>query len=57
VAKLEHSQQLYQNPFVNMAYTIVEPLPVAVIITLISAVILRRKVPVEPAAASAVMNT
>jgi hypothetical protein len=32
-----------QNPLVNMAYTLMEPLPVGLIITLISAAILRRK--------------
>jgi hypothetical protein len=57
VAEIQRSQQLYQNPFVNMAYTFMEPLPVGLIITLISAAILRRKAPVEPAAASAVMST
>ena len=57
VAAIQHSQQLYQNPFVNMAYTFIEPLPVGVIITLISAAILRRKAPVEPTAAHAVMTT
>ena len=54
---LQRSQQLYQNPFVNMAYTFMEPLPVGLIITLISAAILRRKAPVEPTAAPAVMTT
>lgn len=43
VAAIQHSQQLYQNPFVNMAYTAIEPLPVGIIITLISAAILRKK--------------
>ncbi len=57
VAAIQHSQQLYQNPFVNMAYTFMEPLPVGLIITLISAAILRRKAPVEPTAAPAVMTT
>ncbi len=28
VAVIQHNQQLYQNPFVNMAYTFIEPLPV-----------------------------
>jgi hypothetical protein len=37
VAAIQHSQQLYQNPFVNMAYTSIEPLPVGILITLISA--------------------
>jgi hypothetical protein len=40
-----------------MAYTFMEPLPVGLIITLISAAILRRKAPVEPAAASGVTTT
>ena len=57
VAAILHSQQLYQNPLVNMAYTIMEPLPVGLIMTLISAAILRRKAPVEPTTASAVMTT
>ena len=43
VAAIQHSQQLYQNPLVNMAYTFMEPLPVGLIITLISATLLRRK--------------
>jgi hypothetical protein len=29
VAAIQRSQQLYQNPFVNMAYTFMEPLPSA----------------------------
>src|SRR5271170_8057654 len=54
VAAIQRSQQSYQNPLINMAYTFIEPLPVGVIITLISAAVLRRKVPAEPAAAPAV---
>jgi hypothetical protein len=57
VAAIQHSQQLYQNPLVNIAYTFIEPVPVGLIITLVSAAILRRKAPVEPAAASAVVAT
>jgi hypothetical protein len=57
VAAIERSQQLYQNPFVNMVYTFIEPFPVGLLITLLSAVVLRRKTPVKPAAASAVMHT
>jgi len=56
VAAIQHSQQLYQNPFVNMAYTFMEPLPVGLIITLVSAAILRRKTPAERPVASAVMT-
>ncbi len=43
VAAIQHSQQLYQNPLVNIAYTVMEPLPVGLLITLISAALLRRK--------------
>ncbi len=57
VAAIEHSQQLYQNPLVNMAYTFMEPLPVGLIITLISAALLRRKAPVGSTVATAVMNS
>jgi hypothetical protein len=48
VAAIRHSQQLYQNPLVNMAYTFIEPLPVGLLMTLISAALLRRKAPVAP---------
>jgi hypothetical protein len=57
VAEIQHSQQLYQNPLVNMAYTFVEPFPIGLIITLVSAAILRRKAPVESSAAPAVRAT
>jgi hypothetical protein len=45
VAAIQHSQQLYQNPLVNMAYTFMEPLPVGLLVTLISAAVLRRRAP------------
>ena len=57
VAAIQHSQQLYQNPLVNMAYTLMEPIPVGLIITLISAAVLRRKAPAERSPAPAVMTT
>jgi hypothetical protein len=56
VAAIQRSAQLYENPFVNMAYTFIEPFPVGLIITLVSAVILRRKAPVDSGTASAVMT-
>jgi len=56
VAAIQHSAQLYQNPFVNMAYTFIEPFPVGLIITLVSAAILRRKTPLESATARTVMT-
>lgn len=57
VAAIQRSQQLYQNPLVNMAYTFMEPLPVGMLITLISAAVLRRKARAAPTATSAVMTT
>jgi hypothetical protein len=57
IAAIQHSQQLYQNPFVNMAYTFIEPFPVGLIITLVSAAVLRRKAPVDSATAPSVMTT
>jgi hypothetical protein len=57
VAAIQRSQQSYQNPLVNMAYTFMEPLPVGLVITLVSAAILRRKATVEATAAPAVINT
>ncbi len=52
VAAIKHSQELYQNPLVNIAYTLMEPLPVGLLITLISAAVLRSKssTPRSPAA-------
>jgi hypothetical protein len=57
VAAIRHSQELYQNPFVNVAYTFIEPLPVGLIITLASAALLRRKAPFTDTAAPAVMTS
>lgn len=34
---------MYQNPFINAAFTFIEPLPVGLIVTLVSALILRKK--------------
>ncbi|MGJ5818372.1 DUF4199 domain-containing protein [Paludibaculum fermentans] len=56
VAEIQHSQQLYQNPLVNIAYTFMEPLPVGLLITLISAGVLRRKGPAEPRSAAGVVT-
>jgi len=49
VAAILRSQQLYQNPLVNMAYTFIEPFPVGLIITLVSAAVLRKKPRLQPA--------
>jgi hypothetical protein len=57
VAAIRNSQQSYQNPLINMAYTFMEPLPVGLIITLISAGILRRKARTECAGVPVAMPT
>ena len=36
-------KQMYDNPFLNAAMTFIEPFPVGLVITLISAAVLRRK--------------
>jgi hypothetical protein len=53
VAAIQHSQQQYQNPFFNALYTFIEPFPVDLAITLISAVILRKKSQTPPTSISA----
>jgi len=57
VSAIQQSQQAYQNPLINIAYTFIEPMPVGLIITLISAIVLRRKPRVAPATDTGVMAT
>ena len=47
--QIQHSRALYENPLYNAAMTFMEPFPVGLLITLISAAILRRKTPVDTA--------
>ena len=54
VAAIRHAQALYQNPWINMLYTLIEPLPVGLVITFASAAVLRRK-PATRATAPAAM--
>jgi len=51
--EMKRFKQLYENPFFNAAVTFLEPLPVGLIITLVSAGILRKKKagPPEPSTA------
>jgi len=49
VAAIRQSQISYQNPLINALYTFIEPFPVDLLITLISAAILRRKPQSQPA--------
>jgi hypothetical protein len=50
-AQLRHAKELYANPFYNAAMTFLEPLPVGLLMTLISAVILRKSPQRQSAAA------
>jgi hypothetical protein len=43
VADMKKFAELYKNPFINSAVTFLEPLPVGLIMTLVSAGILSRK--------------
>src|SRR5262245_53338270 len=42
---------MYKNPLFNAAMTFIEPFPVGLVITLLSAAVLRRKAPSQPAVA------
>jgi hypothetical protein len=42
-------KELYKNPLYNAAMTFIEPFPVGLVITLVSAAILRRRTPSQPA--------
>ena len=53
VAAIRHQQQLYQNPFVNAMYTFIEPFPVGLLITLVSAAALRKRPQPLPGSLSA----
>ena len=46
--KLEKLKVMYKNPLINMAMTFLEPFPVGLLITLLTAAILRRKAPPQP---------
>ena len=48
---IQHSRDMYQNPLYNAAMTFMEPFPVGLLITLISAAVLRRKSPAPHTAA------
>jgi hypothetical protein len=48
VAAIHQSQISYQNPLINALYTFIEPFPVDLLITLISAAILRKKPQPQP---------
>jgi Protein of unknown function (DUF4199) len=43
VDEMKNFTQMYKNPFVNVAFTFLEPLPVEVIVSLVSAAVVSRK--------------
>ena len=49
VQKMEKFKQMYANPLINAAMTFIEPFPVGLVITLISAAILRKRPQLQPA--------
>jgi hypothetical protein len=49
--ELHRLQVMYKNPFFNAAMTFIEPFPVGLVITLLSAAVLRKKSPSESAVA------
>ena len=43
--EMEKMKAMYDNPFINAAITFIEPFPVGLVVTLVSAAILRRRNP------------
>lgn len=50
-AELDKLKVMYKNPLFNAAMTFIEPFPVGLVITLLSAAVLRKKAPSQPAVA------
>jgi Na+/glutamate symporter len=53
IAEVNKTKENYNNPLINSAMTFIEPFPVGLLITLISAGILRRKRQPQTAGATA----
>ena len=49
VQELKKYKELYDNPFFNALMTFIEPFPIGLVITLISAAVLRKKPQSQPA--------
>ena len=49
VQEMSKFKEQYENPLFNAAMTFIEPFPVGLVITLLSAAVLRRKPPSQPA--------
>jgi hypothetical protein len=43
IAQMQQFKQMYDNPLINAAITLIEPLPIGLAVTLISAGVLRKK--------------
>jgi len=51
-AEIDKLKVMYKNPFFNVAMTFIEPFPVGLVITLLSAAILKKKAPSQPPVAA-----
>jgi Protein of unknown function (DUF4199) len=51
IKEMDDLRKMYKNPLINVAYTFIEPFPVGLVITLISAGVLRKKAPAPTASA------
>ncbi len=49
IEQIKKSKEMYENPLFNAAMTFIEPFPVGLVITLISAAVLRKKPQAQPA--------
>jgi len=49
VEQMKKYKEIYDNPLMNAAVTFIEPFPVGLVITLISAAVLRKKPQPDPA--------
>jgi uncharacterized protein DUF4199 len=54
IEKIQQMKVMYANPFYNVLYTFIEPFPVGLVITLISAAVLRKKTRPESAQTAAI---
>ena len=57
IQEMDKFKEMYKNPFFNAAMTFIEPFPVGLVITLISAAILRKRPLSQPAASSLVASS
>ena len=56
IQELQKAKELYANPFYNAALTFLEPFPVGLAMTPVSALILRKRLPSQPARAAVVAS-